>query len=92
MKRTVFVVFAGLALSGATQAHDDVANKEACKHYLETGAQPPGGVKCDLNRDKPAGSLLPLGGANPVHVYREQGDHQVRYVGDQTQPTKPDGN
>jgi hypothetical protein len=82
-----------IALSSAALAHEsDPANKDACKHLLDTGAQPAGDVKCDLNRDKPSGSLLPLGGSNPVHVYREQGAHQARYVGDQTAPSKPDSN
>jgi hypothetical protein len=86
------VVLVLLALSGTAQAHENAANKDACKHLLNTGAQPAGDVKCDLNRDKPTGSLLPLGGSNPVHVYREQGAHQARYVGDQTAPSKPDSN
>jgi hypothetical protein len=84
-------VLALLGFATPALAHDDPANKEACKHYLDTGAQP-GDVKCDLNRDKPSGSLLSLGRANAVHVYREQGNHQLRYVGDQTALTKPDGN
>ncbi|HEY1711030.1 MAG TPA: hypothetical protein VGG10_22385 [Rhizomicrobium sp.] len=86
MRRRSFAFLVLLCLPGDAQAHEDPANKVACKHLLDTGAQQKGDVKCDLNRDKPSGSLLPLGGANAVHVYREQGDHQPRYVGDQTDP------
>lgn len=91
MKTASILALSLLAFTTAAQATErQDANARACRHYLDTGAQPAGEVKCDLSRDKPEGSLLMLGGSTPVHVYRVQHGHTLRYAGESDGAPKTD--
>ena len=73
-----------LLLTSATPAAaaDSAATRAACNTWLETGIQPKGLTRDDCNfaRDAPQGSILRGGTSDVTRVWREQADHEKRFV------------
>ena len=71
-----------LALDVWPAGAETANTRDACNQWLETGIQPKGITRSDCNfaRDKPQGSILNGGTSDATRIWREQDDHQTRFV------------
>jgi hypothetical protein len=75
------IVLLGLS-SLAAGGEDSASTRDACNKWLSTGIQPQGITRddCHFATDKPYGSILSSGTSDVTHIWREQADHQKRFV------------
>jgi hypothetical protein len=82
MRIAVALSLALLGFPAVPAAADSASTREACNKWLETGVQPQGLTRddCHFANDKPYGSILSSGTSDVTRIWREQADHQKRFV------------